>query len=120
MTLDFEAQTSTDRHRRRDLQRDTVAAVPQNSAAAAFLVAEAGRLLEVQFRMEDALLEVVEVAENGGSDEGGRRGDGGAPGAANLREAIPLCQEIGARLVLAAQTSIDFVSEAMGLVFQVK
>lgn len=119
MALDFEAMSAADRDRRREKQRLAVAGVAKTSSvAAAFLTAEASQLLEIQFRMEDALLAVASYPPPLPSDRWDDNDDNSGrceAAAGHLRTAIPLCQEMGAQLVLAAQTSIGFVSKALGL-----
>lgn len=85
MPLDVEAMGPDELLRHRQSQQQRVIAVPRASAAAGLLSIEILRLLEVQFRMEDALLA---AKDTGLTDPDPRL----AAVVGHLDLAIPLCQ----------------------------
>jgi hypothetical protein len=106
MSLEVENLSVDQRAAGRDRMRRALAAVPRNTPEATFLIAEATRLLDVQFRFEDALVAALAVEVPAGTV-------GCEAAISQLRLAIPPLAETVGRLSMAAQFDIHSVTEAM-------
>ena len=107
MVYNVEQASGEDRLHERERQKRLLANIPRNSQNALFLAPKAAEILEVQFRVEDALLLIGDAASPPGDHPASKSA------AQHLRLLVPQLATVVGQHALAAKFNIECANEAL-------